>query len=134
MAGLLKATDGPLKGSRFMIGQRTILGRAVDCDIQILARGVSRQHAAIIVNDEGEPYLMDLASKNGTLVDGLPILRVRLDNGMSFRISTSDFTFEGHANLAATEIEPASTPTPAPTLDGSDEPRRTRGSHEKDNP
>ena len=134
MTGRLKATVGPLKGSSFFLGQRTILGRAVDCDIQILARGVSRQHAAIIVNDEGEPYLMDLASKNGTLVDGLPILRVRLDNGMTFRISTSEFTFEGPVNLAATEVEPASTPTPAPTLDGAEEPRRTRGPHEKDNP
>src|SRR5688500_7013529 len=64
VTGRLKATLGPLKGSSFVLGQRTILGRAVDCDIQVLARGVSRQHAAIIVNDEGEPYLMDLASKN----------------------------------------------------------------------
>ena len=106
MAGLLKTTDGPLKGSRFMLGQRTILGRAVDCDIQILARGVSRQHAAIIVNDDGEPYLMDLASKNGTFIDGLPILRVRLEAGMSFRISSSEFTFETVAPLAETEVEP----------------------------
>jgi pSer/pThr/pTyr-binding forkhead associated (FHA) protein len=110
MTGLLKATDGPLKGSRFILGQRTILGRALDCDIQILAQGVSRQHAAIIVNDEGEPYLMDLASKNGTFVDGLPILRVRLEPGMSFRISTSEFIFETSAPLAATETDDPSTP------------------------
>jgi len=108
MTGLLKATDGPLKGQRFMLGSRTILGRAVDCDIQILARGVSRQHAAVIVNDEGEPYLMDLASKNGTFIDDLPILRVKLESGMSFRISTSEFQFETSAALAATEIEPSS--------------------------
>ena len=111
MTGLLKATDGPLKGERFMLGLRTILGRAVDCDIQILARGVSRQHAAIIVNDEGEPYLMDLASKNGTFIDDLPILRVKLEPGMSFRISTSEFEFEMSAALAATEIEPPSAPS-----------------------
>ena len=110
MSGLLKATDGPLKGSRFVLGQRTILGRAVDCDIQILAQGVSRQHSAIIVNDEGEPYLMDLASKNGTFVDGLQILRVLLEPGMSFRISTSEFVFETSAHLAATEVEPPVTP------------------------
>jgi adenylate cyclase len=111
-----------LKGSSFFLGQRTILGRAVDCDIQILARGVSRQHAAIIVNDEREPYLMDLASRNGTFVEGRPILRVRLEDGMSFRISTSEFTFEGPVSLAATEIEPASTPKPLPTVDGNDDP------------
>jgi len=110
MTGLLKATAGPLKGSRFMLGRRTIVGRAEDCDIQILARGVSRQHAAIIVNDEGEPYLMDLASKNGTFVDGRPILRVRLEAGMSFRISTSEFTFDASAPLAATEVESPNTP------------------------
>ena len=122
MTGSLKTTDGPLKDSSFFLGQRTILGRAVDCDIQILARGVSRQHAAIIVNDEGEAYLMDLASKNGTFVDGFPILRVRLDDGMSFRISTGEFTFEGPVNLAATEVEPASTSTPLPAADGADDP------------
>ncbi|HEY6726569.1 MAG TPA: FHA domain-containing protein [Polyangiaceae bacterium] len=110
MTGLLKATDGPLKGSRFVLGERTILGRAVDCDIQVLAQGVSRQHAAIIVNDEGEPYLMDLASKNGTFVDGLPILRVRLEPGMSFRISTSEFTFETTSRLAATETDDPAAP------------------------
>lgn len=109
-----------------MLGQRTILGRAVDCDIQILAQGVSRQHAAIIVNDEGEPYLMDLASKNGTFVDGVPILRVRLEPGMSFRISSSEFTFETSAPLAATETDDPSTPrTPiegaAPPSDGDDD-------------
>lgn len=116
MTGLLKATDGPLKGSRFILGQRTILGRAIDCDIQILAQGVSRQHAAIIVNDDGEPYLMDLASKNGTFVDGQPILRVRLEPGMSFRISTSEFNFETSAPLAVTETDDSNSP-PTPETD-----------------
>lgn len=116
MTGLLKATDGPLKGSRFILGQRTILGRAIDCDIQILAQGVSRQHAAIIVNDDGEPYLMDLASKNGTFVDGQPILRVRLEPGMSFRISTSELSFETSAPLAVTETDDSNSP-PTPETD-----------------
>lgn len=94
MTGLLIATEGPLKGTQYLLGNRTILGRANDCEVQILARGVSRQHAAIIENDEGEPFLMDLASKNGTLVDGQAILRMRLEPGMTFRISTSEFRFE----------------------------------------
>ena len=99
----LLATRGPLKGKTFLLGPRTILGRAVDCDVQILAEGVSRQHAAIIENDEGEPYLMDLASKNGTFVDDQPILRVRLDPGTSFRISASVFAFSIEGEPAAPE-------------------------------
>jgi pSer/pThr/pTyr-binding forkhead associated (FHA) protein len=89
----LLAIEGPLEGRSFSLGPRTILGRAVDCDVQILTEGVSRQHAAIIENDEGEPYLMDLASKNGTFVDGQPILRVRLDPAARFGISSSVFEF-----------------------------------------
>jgi len=75
----------------------------VDCDVQVLTVGVSRQHAAIIENDEGEPYLMDLASKNGTFVDGQPILRVRLDPGTRFGISSTVFEFVSEDEPQANE-------------------------------
>lgn len=89
----LSVVAGPLKGKTFRLGARNILGRATECEIRVPSEGVSRQHAAIVANDDDEPYLMDLASKNGTFVDGKPILRIRLEHGMSFRMSSSEFVF-----------------------------------------
>jgi pSer/pThr/pTyr-binding forkhead associated (FHA) protein len=93
MSRHLIATAGPLKGQRFILGQRTIIGRADGTELQILTEGVSRQHAAIIENDDGLVYLMDLASKNGTFVDERPILRVQLEPGTVFRLSNHEFQF-----------------------------------------
>ncbi|WP_437837348.1 sigma 54-interacting transcriptional regulator [Sorangium sp. So ce1153] len=46
-----------------------IVGRSPEVDIRIDARGVSRQHARVIVTN-GEVQIVDLDSHNGTLVNG----------------------------------------------------------------
>ncbi|WP_437929461.1 sigma 54-interacting transcriptional regulator [Sorangium sp. So ce291] len=46
-----------------------IVGRSPEADIRIDARGVSRQHARVIIA-KGEVHIADLNSHNGTLVNG----------------------------------------------------------------
>lgn len=46
-----------------------LIGRGDECDVQIAERGVSRRHACIRVED-GRPIIEDLASENGTFVNG----------------------------------------------------------------
>jgi hypothetical protein len=48
----------------------TVIGRHSECDIQISANGVSRQHVRFI-NEDAKLYVEDLGSKNGTLVNGV---------------------------------------------------------------
>ena len=58
-----------------MIDRRRVLGRAADCDVQLGDPEVSRHHAKIEVDDEGQVTLVDLSSTCGTFVGGVRIDR-----------------------------------------------------------
>lgn len=80
-----------------------IIGRAGDAGIRIDAGGVSRHHARITVRD-GAAAVEDLASKNGTCVDGLPIDGIRvLTDGNEIRVGPVTLTFRIAATTSATE-------------------------------
>jgi len=67
---VLVVQSGPLSGQRWTIPPEGILiGRGEDCDVTIPDRQVSRQHIRVH-RQEGEIYLEDLGSKNGTWVNG----------------------------------------------------------------
>ena len=77
---LLIADSGPEKGQHIPIGERTEIGRALDCDISILEPALSRKHAEV------EPIgadliLRDLGSANRTLVNGEKVNKVKLKDG-----------------------------------------------------
>lgn len=91
MGFYLEATVGPLAGSRFELSSRLIIGRDPDVDIQIVEAALSRQHAAVLLNDEGEVYVMDLASKNGTFLAERSIGREPLLPGDEFQLGGSRF-------------------------------------------
>ena len=57
-----------------------VLGRSPDCDVVIKDFGVSRHHAKVIV-DGGQCRLVDLNSKNGTHVNGVPVPEAILKDG-----------------------------------------------------
>jgi DNA-binding winged helix-turn-helix (wHTH) protein len=81
-------------GGRHPLSQGTlIIGRARDAGIRIDAGGVSRHHARIIVSD-GAARVEDLGSKNGTFVDGKPVIGSQLlANGNEVRVGPVAFTF-----------------------------------------
>lgn len=91
-----------------------VLGRDPEADVLIEAVGVSRRHAAIVV-DEDIVTLRDLASKNGTFADGNRVTAsVQLHDNAEIRLGAVRLLFR-RANLAG----------PTQTVDGSQEPRRT---------
>jgi two-component system, NtrC family, response regulator GlrR len=51
-------------------GGRLIVGRDPTCDLVLADERVSRRHAALDVVDDGRTVLRNLASRNGTFVDG----------------------------------------------------------------
>lgn len=66
---LLLAEGGWLDGQRWYVQGAMTIGRAPDCDIVIPDRQVSRRHARLIESPDGF-LLEDLASKNGTYING----------------------------------------------------------------
>jgi phosphoserine phosphatase RsbU/P len=69
MATLL-ALRGPEPGRQFPLKNgRTTLGRQVDCAVCLSSKQVSRQHAHILFQD-GQHFVEDLGSSNGTYLNG----------------------------------------------------------------
>ena len=66
---------------------RTVIGRHPGCDIAIQDKNVSRQHAAIVV-DDACAALEDLGSRNGTFLNGTPVRgRMPLTRGDAIAIA-----------------------------------------------
>src|SRR5712671_1607227 len=74
IAGRQQGREIPLKND-----QELVIGRAEEADLRIDEETVSRKHATLFVKDD-EIVLRD-CSKNGTYVNGRPILSVNLKNG-----------------------------------------------------
>ena len=69
------------------------LGRGSSSDIQLVADGISRQHATIeLVN--GVATLADLDSTNGTFVNGDKVSKHKLKSGDEIRIADCVLRFE----------------------------------------
>ena len=73
--------------------QPITIGRSPDADIVLLDEKVSRIHCGVRLWD-GDFYLKDLKSKNGTLVNGDKVEVAKLRSGDQFRIGSSVFVFE----------------------------------------
>ena len=64
-------------GRTHVIAERVLLGRGAECDVRVTHRGVSRRHAQIDRRSDGVCVLRDLGSRNGTLVNEVPIYTER---------------------------------------------------------
>ncbi len=91
MTYFLEALTGSLKGSRYPFTERLVIGRDAETDVQLLEQGVSREHAAILVQADGSLMLMDLASTNGTFVDESSVGRIPIELEGEFQVAESRF-------------------------------------------
>ena len=83
----LVAQSGPLNGQRWVLNDDVTIGRETECDIIIPSRQVSRVHVKISVTEEAV-FIEDLASKNGTHINGKPIFdSVQLQDGDVIQIA-----------------------------------------------
>lgn len=79
--------------SHALRGEKAILGRHPECDIVLDSGAVSRQHAQISLLN-GEYFIQDLGSRNGTIVNGQIIQAPhRLQNGDRLKICDLSFAF-----------------------------------------
>ncbi len=94
-------------------GERLVAGRDIGCDLPILDPGVSRQHAEVRIDAQGEITVTDLGSRNGTWVNGKRVESARVKPGDGVAFGTVAFTLLDEADAAR---RPAITST---GLDGS---------------
>lgn len=80
----------------------TLIGRSSDCHVTIEDPLVSRQHARIVIDDDG-PKVEDLGSRNGIKVNGtLARGFTKLKDGDRLRIGTQELVFCTVGALATT--------------------------------
>ena len=81
----------------FELGERAItIGRSTEADLVILDQRASRVHCGIRLWD-GDFYIKDLKSRNGTFVNGQPIEMAKLNPGDQIRVGNCAFSFEAEA-------------------------------------
>jgi adenylate cyclase len=69
-----------------------VIGRSPECQVVLKDFGISRQHARIVVDEEGV-RIMDLKSKNGTTVNGVPVMEASLKDGDRILLGKFQLTF-----------------------------------------
>jgi adenylate cyclase len=72
--------DGDVPQSYTFTTGEVVIGRSPDCQIVLKDFGISRTHAKIVVDEDGI-RIADLKSKNGTQVNGVPIVEAPLKDG-----------------------------------------------------
>jgi len=90
----IQIMDGDDKGKSFDItGLGTyVIGRK-DCDIALEDEKVSRKHASIIIASVGHYAVQDLASRNGTFVNGVRLSRRNIDHNDLIRVGNTTLRF-----------------------------------------
>ncbi|MGH9750351.1 MAG: FHA domain-containing protein [Candidatus Polarisedimenticolia bacterium] len=90
----VQVVEGEEKGHSFDItGLGTyVIGRR-DCDIVLNDEKVSRKHASIIIAHEGHYAVQDLASKNGTFVNGVRLTRRNVAHNDLIRVGNTTLRF-----------------------------------------
>jgi hypothetical protein len=69
-----------------------IVGRGVDCDLQLMDQGVSRRHVDVHIAD-GHAVVYDLGSTNGTSVNGHTVQSQQLQHGDVIRVGHSRLVY-----------------------------------------
>jgi two-component system cell cycle response regulator len=97
---ILLHPPGPEIGKRTpLIQQRYIVGRDTDVDLVISRSSVSRQHSQLVQDGDGQWFVEDLGSTNGTFVNEERVTRRRLTDGDQVRFGDAIFKFLNSSNI-----------------------------------
>jgi pSer/pThr/pTyr-binding forkhead associated (FHA) protein len=89
VAGRYLQADGSLVP---IMGTVTRLGRSLSADVEIDDPSVSRRHA-LIVRQDGQTYLLDDGSRNGTWHNGIRVERAVLSDGDTIDLGTARLSY-----------------------------------------
>jgi adenylate cyclase len=101
MAASLEILDGSPAPRTIEIGNTATIGRSIQNDVVLPAKGlVSRQHAVIRCHQQGHFQIMDLGSRNGTFVNGRRVvLPANLEDESVIRIGDCEIRFRKLASV-----------------------------------
>lgn len=94
---MLRCESGPLSGKLFPLSERTVIGRALSCDISIPEGGLSREHAEMLV-ESNQLLVRDLESSNGTFHNGERVAEARPAHGDLIAFDNMRFRVIGPSN------------------------------------
>ncbi len=88
----LNYQDGEAPQTYTFTAGEVVIGRSPDCQIVLKDFGISRTHARISVSEDGV-RITDLKSKNGTQVNGTPVVEAPLKDGDKILLGKFLLTF-----------------------------------------
>jgi len=89
----LVVTEGTGAGKSYPVPRALVLGREKGVDVQIGDAGASREHCKVYSQD-GDWFVIDLNSRNGTKVNGKKVSRWHLAHGDLITIGTTAIRFD----------------------------------------
>ncbi|HEX4802569.1 MAG TPA: GGDEF domain-containing protein [Myxococcaceae bacterium] len=84
-----KSTAGIGRMHKLDKSQEVILGRSTECQLQVDDDGISRRHAKVGIDQNGQFRVVDLGSTNGTYVNGVRVDAVVLKDGDKIQIGSN---------------------------------------------
>ena len=84
--------DGDTPQTYTFTAGEVVIGRSPDCQVVLKDFGISRNHAKLIVDEDGV-RILDLKSKNGTQVNGVPVVEAPLKDGDRILLGKFQLTF-----------------------------------------
>ena len=103
---MLEPVDDSTDGEHFRLGIETSIGRSAENHIRLVKTGVSRRHAVIRLGESGF-VLEDLASQNGTFVNGKRVTTHALVDGDVIWIGDAKVMFKSAWTPPGAAKEPA---------------------------
>ena len=85
--------DGDSPRTHDFTSGEVVIGRSPECQIVLRDFGISRNHAKVVVGEDGTVRILDLKSKNGTQVNGVPVVEAPLRDGDKILLGKFDLTF-----------------------------------------
>jgi pSer/pThr/pTyr-binding forkhead associated (FHA) protein len=89
----LKGASGAVINQTFTLGERTVIGRADDCDLRLEQDGIAGRHAEIVAG-EGRLELHSLDPSAELLLNGQAVTRAELASGDEIRIANCRFVLQ----------------------------------------
>ena len=84
----LKGASGAVINQSHVLGKRTVIGRADNCDLRVDVDGVAGRHAEVVDDGQGGLTLNHLAPGHETVLNGEAVETAALGSGDEIRIAS----------------------------------------------
>ena len=111
----LVVESGPDTGREFPLGDVAVIGRLPTVQVALSDMNTSREHTRVL-HQGNDWFLVDLGSRNGTLVNGKNIKRHKLAQGDRVGVGKTVMRFEADGGKAPPAEVPEATSTPTEPL------------------